>query len=73
MRNLPPGQPGSPHGSHVLLPVPWDKASSIRNRLRKRGITAVACYDPQHRRATIEISQDTDLLTIQDLLGGTPR
>jgi hypothetical protein len=53
---------------HVVVPVPWDRADSIRNRLSERGITSIACYDPQDRQASIEICQDIDLHSIQDVL-----
>jgi hypothetical protein len=73
MYELLPGHPGSPARNRVFVPVPWHGARSISKSLRKQGITAVACYDPLDRRATIEIGQDADLRSVQDLLIGAQK
>ena len=58
--------------NHLVVPVPWDKADTIRNRLAERGITSVACYEPQEREASIEICQDIDLDSVRDVFHPKP-
>ncbi len=64
------GKPCARADSRLVVPVPWDRAEAIHARLAKRGIRAVACYDPRYREASIELCQDTDLDGIRDIIQG---
>jgi hypothetical protein len=54
--------------NHLFIPVPWDRAESLRNLLTERGIPAIACYDPTERKAGLEILSDMDANRLRELL-----
>jgi hypothetical protein len=54
--------------NHLFVPVPWDRADSLRTRLSERGIPAIACYDPAQRLAGLEILTDVDAAQLRALL-----
>ena len=44
----------------VFIPVPWKRASWLRDRLRERGLQTTICYEPADRSAGLEFRPGTD-------------
>jgi hypothetical protein len=59
--------------NRLFVPVPWERADSLRNRLHERGIPAIACYDPAEHAAGLEILREMDYNTIQSILAACPQ
>jgi hypothetical protein len=58
---------------HLLVPVPWDRALALRERLLRRGIKSIARFDPAGHQARLEILADVDLSLVKTILKGNPQ
>jgi hypothetical protein len=58
---------------HVFVPVPWERALTIRERLLEWGIKSIARFDPQGQKAKLEILHDIDPHRVKALLRDVPK
>ncbi len=52
----------------LFIPVPWEQADDLRNRLEAGGIPATAFFDPAERTAGLEVAPDADVENIKKIL-----
>jgi hypothetical protein len=52
----------------LVIPVPWNRAEGLLNRLRSQGIGSTLCLVPYVEEARIEVSPGTDVAAVQAAL-----
>jgi hypothetical protein len=57
----------------LLVPVPWELALTLRERLLERGIKSVARFDPEGRQARLELLHHADPRLVRRLLKTGPK
>ena len=62
--------PNEARPGHPLIPVPWDQADALRERLKDRGLPVVVVYDPQDHTAALEVPPQLDIEMVRAALDG---
>jgi hypothetical protein len=59
-------------GGRLYIPVSWDRADALRNRLDKIGVVAVVQFDAHTREARVEVPVGTDPALLREVMDGSP-